>query len=341
MSSQTILITNERRVSAKYLLPLDAFDSHVHVFDPKLGPYAASRAYTPEDAPLKKLIEFHQTISVAPQSNNLVLVQPSPYKNDCSVLMQCLQELRAQNINAFGIAVLDLDSVSDAQLKEMHDLGIRGIRLNFQADGAEVSTDKLITALERTAHRIRYLPGWMIQLFVPGWTWDSELKVPDVPSESLLIQRFLGLYDTILHLPVRIIADHLGGMRGPSKLPSNLRSAPTSQPGFASLISLAKQSRVILKISGLYRMSSDTSSIYSDLKPIIKKFAIEVPEQVIWGSDWPHTGEGQNRLEKRLDLKEPFRLIDNDLILTHLHDWMGSDGYNKMLVDNPRRIYHS
>lgn len=156
------------------MVPRNAFDTHVHVFNPKLGPYAASRAYTPEDAPLEKLIAFNQTISGNSQNCNLVLVQPSPYKNDCSVMMQCLRELKVQNINAFGIAVLDLDSVSDAQLKEMHDLGIRGVRLNFQADGKEVSTDKLVAALKGTADRIRHLPGWMIQLFAPGWTWDSE-----------------------------------------------------------------------------------------------------------------------------------------------------------------------
>lgn len=158
------------------MVPQNAFDSHVHVFDPTMGPYAGSRAYTPDDAPLEQLIAFHQTISADPQSCNLVLVQPSPYKNDNSVMMQCLQDLKVQNINAFGITVLDLDSVSDAQLKEMHGLGIRGIRLNFQADGKEVSTDKLGAALKRTADRIRHLPGWMIQLFVPGWTWDSELE---------------------------------------------------------------------------------------------------------------------------------------------------------------------
>ncbi|CAG7931615.1 unnamed protein product [Penicillium olsonii] len=236
-------------------------------------------------------------------------------------MIQCLQRLRAQNIRAFGIAVLDLDSVSDAKLKEMHDLGIRGLRLNFQADGKEVSTDRLRAALTRAADRIRDLPDWMIQLFIPGWAWDS-------------------LYETILQLPVRIIADHLGGMRGPSLLPSDLQSIPTSQPGFVSLMSLARQSRVVIKMSGLYRMSSDTCSTYSDLKPIVETLAQEAPKQVIWGSDWPHTGDGHNRLEGRLDVKEPFRVIKNDAILNHLHDWMGSDAYKKMMVDNPKRIYH-
>ena len=89
--------------------------------------------------------------------------------------MQCLRILRDRDIEAFGIAVLDLDNTTDAQLKEMHTLGVRGIRLNFQADGKEVSTEKLVATLRQTADRIRYFPGWMIQLFVPGWSWDCEI----------------------------------------------------------------------------------------------------------------------------------------------------------------------
>ena len=159
---------------SRSLLPQSAFDTHVHVFDPTLGPYATGRAYTPEDAPLNKLIAFNSVLSTDPQNNNLVLVQPSPYKNDCAVMMKCLEDLKDKEINAFGIAVLDLDHTTDSQLKEMHRRGVRGTRLNFQADGKDVSTDKLVAALQRTADRIRHLPGWMIQLFVPGWAWDSE-----------------------------------------------------------------------------------------------------------------------------------------------------------------------
>lgn len=151
----------------------------------------------------------------------------------------------------------------------------------------------------------------------------------------------IGLYDTIVKLPVRVIADHLGGMRGPSKLPSDLQSLPTSQPGFRSLLSLAKQNRAVVKISGLYRMSNDTSSTYSDLQPIIETFAREIEEQLIWGSDWPHTGDGHARVERRQSVKEPFRTIDNAAILGRLHEWMGRDVYIKMLVDNPRRLYQN
>ncbi|KAJ5380608.1 amidohydrolase 2 [Penicillium cataractarum] len=307
-------------LTTQFLLPKDAVDTHVHVFDPKLGPYAAGRAYTPEDAPLKKLIAFNKSLSADSQNTKLVLVQPSPYKYDCSIMIQCLRMLRNRDSGAFGIAVLDLDTTTDAQLKEMHALGVRGIRLNFQADGKEVSTDRLVATLHQTAERIRYLPGWMIQVFVPGWSWDD-------------------LHDVILHLPVKVIADHLGGMLGPTRLSTDLQSAPTSQPGFKSLLSLARNSQVIVKISGLYRMSTDISSNFEDLQPIIQKFAQEIPDQIIWGSDWPHTGDGHDRVNGSLEVKEPFRVLDNLAILEKLHGWMGSNVYDRMLVKNPGRIY--
>lgn len=147
------------------------------------------------------------------------------------------------------------------------------------------------------------------------------------------------LREIILDLPVRVIADHLGGMLGPTKLPADVQSAPTSQPGFHSLLSLAKESRVCVKVSGLYRMSNEISSNFRDLQPIVQTFAREIPDQIIWGSDWPHTGDGHDRVKNSLEVKEPFRMIDNLAILEQLHDWIGSDVYGKMLEKNPERLY--
>ncbi|KAI9932433.1 hypothetical protein MW887_008674 [Aspergillus wentii] len=305
-----------------HLLPPGAFDTHVHVFDPKLGPYADGRAYTPEDAPLQKLIAFNKNIAANTQNGTLVLVQPSPYKTDCTVLMHCLQELKDREVTAYAIVVIDLETITDEELEHMHQLGARGIRLNFQADGKEVDLSKLVALLQQAARRISHLPGWMIQLFIPAWTWDV-------------------LHDHILALPVTVIADHLGGVLGPSKLSSEYQSSPILQPGFKSLLSLAKQSRVIVKISGLYRMSNESVSNFRDMQSIIQAFAKEIPDQVIWGSDWPHTGDGHNRVkEMALSVKEPFRFIDDDGILRNLRCWMGSEAWEKMVKHNPRRLYH-
>ncbi|KAL4957637.1 hypothetical protein BDW69DRAFT_180423 [Aspergillus filifer] len=182
------------------LLPPGSFDTHVHVFDPTIAPYVPDRAYTPEDAPLSNLLAFNASLSHQDPENTLVLIQPSPYKTDNTVLLKCLAELHRQNKRAYGIGVVDIHSITDAELESMHKLGVRGIRLNFQADGGNVDVARLGMVLHQAAERIRDLPGWMIQLFVPGWVWDE-------------------LIESILTLPVTIVADHMGGMLGSSKLP--------------------------------------------------------------------------------------------------------------------------
>jgi hypothetical protein len=70
--------------------------------------------------------------------------------------------------------VVDLQTITDTELERMHDLGIRGIRLNFQADGKGVDVPGLMASIRTHAARIARFKGWMIQLFVPGLVWDSK-----------------------------------------------------------------------------------------------------------------------------------------------------------------------
>lgn len=88
-------------------------------------------------------------------------------------------------------------------------------------------------------------------------------------------------------------------------------------------------------------MSNDSRSDYRDLQPVIQAFAQDIPNDIIWGSDWPHTGDGHERIGRSLDVKEPFRIVDDHAVLRNLHAWMGDGVYRKMLVENPRRLYLS
>ncbi|KAL4945508.1 hypothetical protein BDV06DRAFT_219199 [Aspergillus oleicola] len=54
-----------------------AFNTHVHVLDLTLGPYARGRAYTPEDAPFEKPFAFNKSLSQQDFGNTIVLVKPS------------------------------------------------------------------------------------------------------------------------------------------------------------------------------------------------------------------------------------------------------------------------
>ncbi|CAH0051873.1 unnamed protein product [Clonostachys solani] len=302
-------------------LPPGAWDTHVHVFDTSIGPFAPSRAYTPAQASLSQLVDFGRSITQASEAPSFVMVQPSPYGTDNTVLLSTLRSLQALGHKGRGIAVVDVQTVTDAELQEMHHLGVRGLRLNFQADGKSVDTVAFNKSLVAAAERIAHMPGWAIQVFIPGYIWDE-------------------IFDSVLALPVPVIADHIGGLRGPSKLLEGANVDHSQQPGYKSLTELARKKKVIIKISGLYRASTQKETSHNDLAPLVRSLASEVPDQLVWASDWPHTGEGKDREANGIDKVEPFRHVDNRTLLASLKSWMNSEtAWVKMLVDNPARIY--
>ncbi|KAG6355138.1 hypothetical protein INS49_004219 [Diaporthe citri] len=162
----------------------------------------------------------------------------------------------------------------------------------------------------------------------PEYDWNFQ-TIPQVGSY---------IADTMRNLPIKVIADHQGGMKELSALPANVTDI-TQQTGFAELMSLAKAEKLFIKISGFYRSSKVTTGGYDDLEPLIKVFAQEVPDQLIWGSDWPHTGSGANRTEANKDVPEQFRVVDDAAVLKNIRKWVGKDVWYKMMVTTPAKVY--
>lgn len=137
-----------------------------------------------------------------------------------------------------------------------------------------------------------------------------------------------------------VIADHTGGLLAASKLEGHYSHDSTQQPGFESLIQLARRSRVLIKISALYRSSNETSTAFADMEPLVRKLAQQVPDNLIWGSDWPHTGEGKDRLKNNLGTIEPFRQIDDALVLRNLREWIEDEKtWMKLMVYNSQLAF--
>jgi predicted TIM-barrel fold metal-dependent hydrolase len=134
---------------------------------------------------------------------------------------------------------------------------------------------------------------------------------------------------------LQVIADHQGGMKGTSQLPANM--SVTAQPGYASLVSLAKAGKVWIKVSALYRASSLKAG-YGDVEPLIKALAKEVPQQLIWASDWPHTS-GLNRTEANRYVQEGFRDVDDGAIIENIKKWVGEELWRRMTVETPAKVY--
>ena len=145
--------------------------------------------------------------------------------------------------------------------------------------------------------------------------------------------------DTIRSLGVRIIADHLGGMKAPSLLPHT--TDPLQQPGFKALLSLAAEKHVTVKISGFYRASEDHGGGSADLEGIVRKFAAEVPGRLIWASDWPHTGNSRDRkrMQKGAEVTETFVEIDDRAIVGIIRRWVGEEVWWVMMVENPGKMF--
>ena len=190
-----------------------------------------------------------------------------------------------------------------------------------------MSTQDICDKVQQTAGRIQGLPGWVIQVYIHASLWRDR-------------------FDFFAALPVPVIADHFGGLKGASHTTQNPDIAPSSypgallQPGFDELIRLALASKVYIKLSGLYRASLSEGNGYGDLEPIVRALVLLCPDQLIYGSDWPHTGEGVDRVGRSVEQVEPFRVIDTGLVLQNLRTWVGSgEVWRKILVSNPRRLY--
>lgn len=283
-----------------FALPEGACDCHVHVFGPaERFPFAPSRVFTPGPAPVEDLIALHGALGL----QRVVVVHGSSYGTDHRCTLAALRQLGAR---ARGVAVIDA-SVSDAALREMHQAGVRGVRVNLETFGVRdpIAAGELLV---KTAIRVAPL-GWHVQIF-------TNLSMID------------ALRGVIESLPVALVVDHFGR-------PDAVRGIP--QPGFATLVALVKSGRVYVKLSAPYRISAQPD--YADAAAIARALIEANSDGMLWGSDWPHPG-GRPGVPRRPELIEPFRPEDDGAALNRLRSWTSDAAQlRKILCENPARLY--
>jgi predicted TIM-barrel fold metal-dependent hydrolase len=157
-------------------LPRHAWDSHVHVFNPTHYPYALSHAYSPVPALASALQAFEISLSANAEPQNVVLVQPSPYGTDNSLIIDMLNDrfMSKKNSQMRGIAVIDPDKLTDEELDNMHQIGIRGIRVNTEATGEQADFATTNMQIMAAAKRVSKYKHWKCQLFISGKNWQRE-----------------------------------------------------------------------------------------------------------------------------------------------------------------------
>ena len=234
----------------KQAAEVQRWDSHVHVFDGQAR--VAPGHYQPVHRPLVDI----ETLASQNGFDHLVLVQPSVYGSDNTVL---LDALRLSPGRHRGVVVLD-PLVSDAALQDMHDLGVRGVRFNLVSPVGRGSAANLAAAFHALAPRLRAL-GWHVQ-------WYAG------PADLAMIA---ALHAGSAAVGVPAVLDHLAGMH--AKLSPD-------DPAWLALAQLAQQAAWV-KLSGWYRLQA--AAHYQTLDLVMGRVAALFGAQMVWGSDWPHT----------------------------------------------------
>lgn len=218
-----------------------------------------------------------------------VIVQPSFYGLD----NRCTLATAARFPERFRAVVVVDGEVAERDLHEMHAAGARGFRVNTVFKGGIT-----LQQAERVARQVAGL----------GWHAQFLMDITDLPDVAPMLAR----------LPIPIVFDHMGHFPA---------ERGTQWPGFAALRRLAGEREVWVKLSGAYRLH-DGPDCVAAAAPVARALLREMPDRLVWGSDWPHVGTAN----------APPRTAQ---MLEGLVDWCGGDPaiLRRILTENPIRLY--
>ena len=230
--------------------PALATDCHHHVYDARFPADPRTQLRPPDASP-----EDYRALARRLGTQRSVLVTPSTYGTDNRLHLQAMRELGPER--ARMVAVVDT-SVTDAQLREMHEAGVRGIRFNLVQAG--VTT---VDMLEPLSARVQAL-GWHTQIHMLG---------DQIAEHEALFMR----------LPAPIVFDHLG------RIPMD---KGVEHAGYKTVRRLMERGTTWVKLSGAYMDTKvGPAGRWSDTVPVAQGYATGAPERCVWASDWPHVTE--------------------------------------------------
>ncbi|WP_431257095.1 amidohydrolase family protein [Roseateles chitinivorans] len=277
-------------------LPDGAVDAHCHVFGPGAEfPYAPERKYTPCDAGKAQLFALRDRLGF---SRN-VIVQATCHGDDNRAMVDAC---RASGGRARGVATVRR-GITDDQLKDLHDAGVRGVRFNFVKRLVDFTPrDELM----EIAQRVKAL-GWHVVIY---------FEAPDLPE----------LWDFFSALPTTVVVDHMGR-------PDVAK--PVDGPEFALFLRFMREHPFVwskvtcperLSVAGPPALNGEPEP-YRDVIPFARRVVEEFPDRVLWGTDWPHP-----------NLKD--HMPDDGLLVDVIPRIAPTaELRQRLLVDNPMRLY--
>ena len=267
-------------------IPENSCDSHHHIFNPVEFPYVDTDVRNQPPA----TVDAYRMLQKKLGLTRNVIVTPSAYGTDNRCTLDALKKMGK---NARAVVVVD-DKITDKELEQMNQMGVRGIRFNITRGGS--GDEETIRTL---AERIAGL-GWHVCFWMSA---DTTVNFADF----------------LKSLPCPVVFDHRG------HLPAD---TGTAHKAFRIITDMMQEGKAWVKLSALYH-----DSRYADFHDTIavgKAYVNEAPDQVLWGTDWPHPSE----YTAKKDMPN-----DADLLDALLFQAESMENVKKILVTNPERLF--
>ncbi|MGD9942009.1 MAG: amidohydrolase [Burkholderiaceae bacterium] len=235
-------------------VPAGAWDCQLHIYgDPARFPPRRQSAYSP----LKAWFDDAHLKSKALGMSHVSIVQATSYGIDHSLLLDALGRCRDgvyDGIRYHGVAIVN-DSLSDLDLRHLHEAGVRAARFNFWK---RLNVAPTLPEFRRSLARIAEL-GWHARVHATA----VEL---------------LELGDELAATPGTLVLDHMGHLKCAEGLDQPARKVIKEL--------LARDNWWIMLSSG--ERDSATDFPWDDAVPFGQSYYALAPERCVWATDWPH-----------------------------------------------------
>lgn len=276
----------------KLRAPANACDCHHHVYDSRF-PFSRS-AFTVPNSGLTDYLLLQRRLG----TSRSVVVSPAPFPASFADNLATLDAIKKLNGKSLGVAIISPDT-TDAELKTLHDGGIRGIRFSLASAPLTRSgtPSNAVSLIEPLSKRVANL-GWHVQI---------NMNADQIAEAAELWNR----------LPTPLVFDHMGHMPQPMGI---------DHPSFKVLRQLVDKGNTWVKLSVTFDSSKVGPPAYTDVNQVGRALVQAAPERVLWGSNWPHPNE----------TSKPDDAMLFDLLAVWAPE---EQTRHRILVENPEKLY--
>lgn len=183
-----------------------------------------------------------------------IVVAPASYgqNNDC--LLDALDKFGE---DSRGVAIVDADAGVE-EMKALDGRRVRGARF-YLVKGTPASPESLLGFSRRAA--------------------DLDWHIEIMPSHG---DKLVEAIDMLLPLQCPVVIDHFGYTPQPIGV---------GHPTVDAMKRLLDTGRGYVKLSGVYFTSEAGFPDYADVDALAAELIRYRPDRMLWGTDWPHSGE--------------------------------------------------